>query len=105
MDQLSLDENIDLPNKYNISNAYPNPFNPRTSFTLSIPIKSLVNIRVYDLIGREVAILSQNNYEPGTYKISWDGTLKDNSLATSGVYVLIAEMGEKLFSKKLILIK
>ena len=105
MDQLSLDENIDLPNKYNISNAYPNPFNPRTSFTLSIPIKSLVNIRVYDLIGREVAILSQNNYEPGTYKISWDGTLKDNSLATSGVYVLIAEMGEKLFSKKLILMK
>ena len=105
MDQLSVDENIDLPNKYNISNAYPNPFNPRTSFTFSIPIKSFVNIRVYDLIGREVAILSQNNYEPGTYKISWDGTLKDNSLATSGVYVLIAEMGEKLFSKKLILMK
>ena len=52
-----------------------------------------------------IHIIAQNNYEPGTYTISWDGTFKDNSLATSGVYLLIAEMGEKLFSKKLILMK
>ena len=105
INQLSIDENNPIPNKYHISNAYPNPFNPRTNFILSIPIHSFVNVRVYDLVGREVAILSHNNYEPGTYNISWDGTLKDNSFATSGVYVLIAEMGENLFSKKLILMK
>ena len=105
MNQLSVDENFHIPDKYHLSNAYPNPFNPRTSFALSIPLMSYVNVKVYDLMGREVAIIAQNNYEPGTYTISWDGTFKDNSLATSGVYLLIAEMGEKLFSKKLILMK
>ncbi|MEE3195386.1 MAG: T9SS type A sorting domain-containing protein, partial [Candidatus Neomarinimicrobiota bacterium] len=105
MNQLSVDENVHIPDKYHLSNAYPNPFNPRTSFALSIPLMSYVNVKVYDLMGREVAIIAQNNYEPGTYTISWDGTFKDNSLATSGVYLLIAEMGEKLFSKKLILMK
>ena len=105
MNELSVDENVHIPDKYHLSNAYPNPFNPRTSFALSIPLMSYVNVKVYDLMGREVAIIAQNNYEPGTYTISWDGTFKDNSLATSGVYLLIAEMGEKLFSKKLILMK
>ena len=105
MSQLSINENIHLVNKYHISDAYPNPFNPRTSFTLSIPTVSFVNVRVHDLMGREVAVLVKDNYRPGTYTISWDGTLKNNSIASSGIYVLIAEVGEKFFRKKLILMK
>ncbi|RZP30513.1 T9SS type A sorting domain-containing protein [bacterium] len=105
MNELSVDDNINIPKKYQLSNVYPNPFNPRTSFTLSIPKMSFVSIKVFDLIGREIAIIAQDNFDQGIHKISWDGTLRDNSIATSGVYLLIVEMGEELFSKKLILMK
>jgi flagellar hook assembly protein FlgD len=105
MSELSVDDNINIPKKYHLSNAYPNPFNPRTSFSLSIPKMSFVSIKVYDLMGREIAIIAQDNFDQGIHKISWDGTLKDNSIASSGVYLLIVEMGAELFSNKLILMK
>ena len=105
MNVLSVDDNIHAPNQFHLSNAYPNPFNPRTSLSLSIPKLSFVNIKVYDLMGREIANIAKGNFDQGVYNISWDGTLKDNSNATSGVYILIAEMGEQLLTKKLILMK
>ena len=105
MNVLSVDDNIHAPNQFHLSNAYPNPFNPRTSLSLSIPKLSFVNIKVYDLMGREIANIAKGNFDQGVYNVSWDGTLKDNSNATSGVYILIAEMGEQLLTKKLILMK
>ena len=56
-------------------------------------------------MGREIAIIAQDNFDQGIHKVSWDGTLKDNSIASSGVYLLTVEMGTELFSKKLILMK
>ena len=56
-------------------------------------------------MGREIAIIAQDNFDQGTQKVYWDGTLRDNSIASSGVYFLTVEMGTELFSKKLILMK
>jgi len=66
---------------------------------------SFVSIIVYDLMGREIAIIAQDNFDQGIHKVSWDGALRGNSIASSGVYLLTVEMGAELFSKKLILMK
>lgn len=90
---------------YNINNnsnqlkVYPNPFNPETSIEFNLPAVSLVNIKIYDISGREV--FAMNEQRPaGVNKVSF----KANNLA-SGVYYLKMLIGNKLETKKLILIK
>ncbi len=51
---------------------YPNPFNPKTSISYDIPVLSLVNITVYDVLGRKVQTLVNEKQQTGSYKIDWD---------------------------------
>jgi len=70
-----------IPKEFNLGQNYPNPFNPITSINYQVPEASLVSIKVYDLIGREVAVLVNEVKQPGIYQVSF-GT---ENLA-SGVY-------------------
>ncbi|HWA07319.1 MAG TPA: T9SS type A sorting domain-containing protein, partial [Ignavibacteria bacterium] len=65
---------------------YPNPFNPVTKITFSIPENAYVSLRVYDIQGREVAVLADSEYYSGSYEVSFDAS----SLA-SGVYFCVLE--------------
>jgi len=70
-----------IPTEFDLSQNYPNPFNPVTFLEYQVPKASLVCIKVYDLIGREVAILVNEVKQPGNYQVSFDG----KNLA-SGIY-------------------
>mgnify|MGYP001483726129 CR=1 FL=1 len=70
-----------LPEKYEVSQAYPNPFNPMTCINFALPIDSRVQVKVFDLTGRLVSTI-MNGFQPaGNHKLSWDGSNK-----ASGVY-------------------
>lgn len=70
-----------VPDKYSLDQNYPNPFNPSTIISFSIPEKSNVTLKVYDVLGKEVATLLSGEMNTGSYKVSFDA-----KNLTSGVY-------------------
>jgi hypothetical protein len=94
-------ENNDLiPENYSLSQNYPNPFNPATTINYQIPLAGHVSLKVYDILGREVATLVNEEISAGNYEIKFDG-----SHLSSGVYFYTLQSGSFNETKKLILIK
>ena len=95
-------EKIDtsIPEKFTMAPAYPNPFNPVTRIEYSIPTSSMVEITIYDLIGRELVQLVNENKDAGFYHVDWDA-----SLISSGVYFVNMKTNKNSFSQKIVLIK
>ena len=85
---------------YRLENNYPNPFNPSTSIQYQIPEQGFVSLKIYDLLGRELAALVNRFQNPGTYKINFNaGNL------SSGTYIYRLQVNDFSASKKLLLIK
>ncbi len=91
---------IGVPIEYSLSNNYPNPFNPATTFSYSLPKQSNVEIKIHDVLGREVAVLVNEDKLPGSYKIHFDG-----SILSSGVYFCTMRSNEFIQTRKLLLLK
>jgi len=89
-----------IPNSFNISAAYPNPFNPTTQMTLDINKDSFVSVKVFNTMGQLVDILTEGQMTTGSYNLTWDGTN-----AASGVYLIQAEVGSEIQNQKIMLIK
>ncbi|KXK52409.1 MAG: Two component regulator propeller domain-containing protein [Chlorobi bacterium OLB5] len=89
-----------IPDNYSLSQNYPNPFNPVTNIKFDIPKSGLVKITVYDLLGREVTSLVNQQMQPGSYSVDWDA-----SNYPSGVYFYRIETETFTDSKKMILLK
>jgi hypothetical protein len=89
-----------LPEVYAIGQNYPNPFNPTTRIKYQLPKNSFVTISIYDMLGREVAILVNEEQEAGYYEFSFDG-----SQLSSGTYIYKITAGDFTDSKKLLLVK
>ncbi|RPI19420.1 MAG: T9SS C-terminal target domain-containing protein [Ignavibacteriae bacterium] len=90
----------EIPTKFSLSQNYPNPFNPTTNIEFSIPQNSLVVLKIFDVIGREIKTLVNEYLSPGTYKVEFDALSYP-----SGVYYyrIISENYSE--TKKLILLK
>ncbi|HCV44133.1 MAG TPA: hypothetical protein DGH68_11665 [Bacteroidetes bacterium] len=88
------------PGAYHLADSYPNPFNPTTTITFQIPTGSVVSLKVFDLLGREVATLVEGTMQPGSYTSRWNA-----SGFGSGVYICKLTAGEYSEAKKLILMK
>ena len=88
------------PTKFELLQNYPNPFNPSTTINYSLPIKGHVVLKVYNVLGKEVAVLVNGNMEPGNYSAIFDA-----SKFSSGVYLYELTTGNSRMSKKMILIK
>lgn len=93
-------QNVSIPNKFELEQNYPNPFNPSTAIKFSIPKSLFVQLKVYDLAGREVAMLLNKDLNAGSYEFLFDG-----SNLSSGVYFYKLTAGEFIDTKKMILIK
>ncbi|MCA0445548.1 MAG: T9SS type A sorting domain-containing protein [Bacteroidetes bacterium] len=91
--------NTEKPEKFSIS-AYPNPFNPATLISYSIPQSGKVSLKVFDLLGRQVALLAEEIKPAGTHQIPFHG---DD--LSSGIYIVRMESGSKTESVKVILLK
>lgn len=89
-----------VPEKYSISQNYPNPFNPETKLSFEVPVSSVITIKVFDMLGKEVATLVNEEKEAGVYEISFNG-----AALASGNYILRMQAGKFIQSKKMILLK
>ena len=93
-------QNNGIPTTYSLSQNYPNPFNPTTKIEYSIPKQGFVSLKIYDLIGREVANLVNGEMEAGYYLIDFNG-----SHLASGVYFYRLEASSFVETKRMVLIK
>ena len=75
-----------LPSEYKLEQNYPNPFNPTTTIEYALPEPSHAILRIYDVMGREVTTLVDENQKPGRYRLSWDGSDRGGNTVSSGVY-------------------
>lgn len=85
---------------FQLNQNYPNPFNPSTNIRFSLPITSLVILNIYDILGRNVAVVANGRFDAGTHSVKFDG-----SNLASGVYIYTLTIGEKSLTKKMLLIK
>jgi hypothetical protein len=88
------------PDNFHLSQNYPNPFNPTTVISYQLPVTSHVTIKVYDILGKEAAILVNEEKPAGFYKNNFDAT----ELAT-GIYFYSMQAGKFTSTKKLILLR
>lgn len=89
--QLSILDAMDIPDKFMINNAYPNPFNPSTTIEYGLPIKlsdQRVSISIYDISGRLVNTLVNRQQAAGWHRIVWNGKNTFGSQVSSGVYLV-----------------
>jgi hypothetical protein len=88
------------PRRFSLMQNYPNPFNPTTTITFSAPHRSTVSLRVFDVLGREVATLLSGQVETGTVSVNWD-----TQHAASGVYFYRLDAEGYLETKMMLLLK
>ena len=93
-------DNEPLPTKFELSQNYPNPFNPTTVINYSLKNQSNVTLKVYNLVGQEVATLVNTNQAAGSYHVTFDA-----SNLTSGVYFYTLKAGNFVVTKKMMLLK
>ena len=88
---------------YSLEQNYPNPFNPVTVIRYTVPKDGLVKVRVYDALGKEVALLVNGTKQRGSYSIEFDGN--DFKGISSGIYYYKMEAGDFTDIKKMVLVK
>jgi hypothetical protein len=97
---VSVEEQTPLSVEYVLHQNYPNPFNPSTVISYQLPVGGNATIKVYDLLGKDVATLINEEQSAGTYKVEFDA----NQLS-SGIYFYQLKAGEYVNTKKMLLIK
>ena len=95
-----VEENNDIPNEFYLFQNYPNPFNPTTNITFTLPSRSYALLKIYDVIGREIATLVNSVKEAGTYTTTWNA--QD---CPSGVYFYRLTVGSYTMTRKLLLLR
>lgn len=89
-----------VPLRTSIVGNFPNPFNPATHFEIHVAARQEVALKVYDILGREVATLVNSELQPGIYRVMWDA-----DGMSSGVYFYRFRAGDVVETKKLMLLK
>lgn len=92
--------NNEVPSSYNLKQNFPNPFNPTTNITFSLPNSGLVTLKVYDMIGKEVATLVNEVKAAGNYIVGFNA-----ANLPSGAYFYRLESNNFADTKKMMLIK
>jgi hypothetical protein len=94
-----------VPEKFNLHQNYPNPFNPSTKIRFEFPLskgglKGVVTLKIFDILGKEIQTLVNEQLQPGTYEVTFDG-----SNLPSGIYFYKLTSGYFTATKKLVLLK
>jgi probable HAF family extracellular repeat protein len=89
-----------LPKEYNLAQNYPNPFNPITKIRFGIPQAGFVTLKVYDILGNEIATLVNEEKSAGSYEVEFDATMY-----SSGIYFYKLQAGSFVETKKMLLLK
>jgi hypothetical protein len=89
-----------VPERFGLEQNYPNPFNPTTRIEFSVPRSTFVTLKVFNLLGQEIATLVNEKQSPGIYTVQFDG-----SKLASGVYFYRLQSGNFISVKKMVLLK
>ena len=100
-----VEESAIIPEKFEVSQNYPNPFNPSTVINYALPKAEFVTIRIYNMLGQEVATLLNNEVNAGVYNIMWNGMDNSGTKVATGTYIYRVVAGDNVVSKKMILLK
>jgi hypothetical protein len=92
--------NIAVPVKYELAQNYPNPFNPSTSIRYSVPVKGFVRLTIYNILGKEMAVLVNDVKEAGNYIIDFNA-----SDLPGGAYFYKLSAGDFTAVRKMVLVK
>ena len=93
-------DNQQFPDKFMLEQNFPNPFNPATKISFSLPEEAFTNLKVYNIQGEEVATLVNERLSAGTYNTDWKAASNP-----SGVYVYVLRVNDVILSQKMILAK
>ena len=94
-----------IPLKFQLHNAYPNPFNPITTLRYDLPEQANVNIIIYDMLGRQVKSLINQTQDAGFKSVIWDATNNEGNPVSAGIYLYQIQVGEFRQTKKMVLLK
>ena len=94
-----------FPGRFSLSQNYPNPFNPTTEIQYELPNESLVNITIYDVVGRKIKSLVNQEQSAGSYSLQWDATNNVGEVVPAGMYIYTIQAGKYTSTKKMVLLK
>ena len=94
-----------IPLQYILRQNYPNPFNPITTLRYDLPENGLVNITIYDMLGRQVKTLVNQTQDAGYKSVIWDATNDYGKPVSAGIYLYQIQAGEYISTKKMVLLK
>jgi len=98
-----------LPQAFHLSQNYPNPFNPTTTISFDIRMEAgaeqHVNLTIYDLRGRHVKTLIDDELEQGSHEAVWDGKDEQGQQVSSGIYLYTLKSGEKIYTRKMAVVE
>jgi len=98
-------ESNEIPNEFMLYSAFPNPFNPSTTIRFDLPEDSFVTINVYDMVGRHVKTLLNNNMPAGRRSIVWDSTNNFDQPVSAGTYFFTIKTVGYSQTKKMVYLK
>ena len=102
---LSLGEEIGLPKEFALRQNYPNPFNPLTTINYDLPENTHVRLVVYDIMGREIVNLVNQQQDAGYKSVRWNGRNNSGQVVSAGMYIFSIHAGDYRAIKKMILLK
>ena len=94
-----------LPQGFALEQNFPNPFNPFTTLRYDLPEDALVNITIYDMMGRVVKTLINDQQTAGYKSIQWNATNDNNQPVSAGLYLYTIQAGDYSQTKKMVLLK
>ncbi|MGH7457249.1 MAG: FlgD immunoglobulin-like domain containing protein, partial [bacterium] len=94
----------EIPETFDLHQNFPNPFNPETSIRYQLPEAGWVRLRIYNILGEEIALLQDGEVEAGHHRITWNGKDRNGQQVASGIYLYRLEVqavnGERFASTK-----
>jgi hypothetical protein len=102
---VSLRSEVRIPTQFQVFDNYPNPFNPTTTISYELPIDGMVNITIYDLVGRKVKTFVNGKQTAGFKSYQWNATNDNGEAVTAGAYFYTVTAGDFAQTKKMVLLK
>jgi len=101
----SVKEVVSVPKAYSLKQNFPNPFNPTTAIEYNLPVKGLVKLSIYNMLGQQVRTLVNTNQEASNYRVTWNGLDDNGVMAPSGIYFYTINANGFNATKKMVFMK
>jgi flagellar hook assembly protein FlgD len=94
-----------LPVKFVLNDNYPNPFNPQTNISFTVPSSGNINLTVYNITGQRVATLVDGYQHSGEHNVQWNGLDQNGNQVSSGIYFYSLKTDASSMTKSMVLLK